>query len=67
MCVNLKNKSYFNSKKWVYFEIAENFNLGHAGFDKTIGKPDKGEECYFMEKRKEVGMVRTKVELLKRS
>ena len=42
-------------QKWVYSEIAENFNSGHTSFGKTIGKPHKGEERYCMEKEEEVG------------
>ena len=50
--VNLKIKSYFICKN---LETAENCNSGHASYGKTISKSNKGEECYFMETKEEVG------------
>lgn len=54
--VNLKNKSYFTSKKWVCLGRAENCRWGSISYGKTIGKfnKKKGRKCYFIEKKEEV-------------
>lgn len=54
--VSLKNESYFTRKKsgiiWEQQRIAI---WDKKAITKTIGKYNKGEEHYFMEKKKEVG------------
>lgn len=50
-----KKVNDFTGKKWIYLGITNNCNSGHANCSKTIGKSNKGKECYFMEKMEEFG------------
>lgn len=56
--VNLKSKTacYHTGKKWASSGIADNCNLGYAGYSKTTGKSgEQGRERLFYRERAELG------------
>lgn len=66
-CCALLSNTYFHPN-WVYSVTAKNCNSGHAATAKPLAHPtNKGEECYFMEKKGEWRGAVLKVSLLEKS